>query len=160
MQRNTIDTRNRASHRKCRFKGVTAVQPSTRKCTTRRSKGAQIAEIQNITSPAGGSGKKIRAGYLGHLTCLANRLADAATVRKPVAGALGAHPPWGEWVEGTLRGRNDLEDTMTWSCGRPSKREVASVNSVDELDADGNLFQVGNPPPPLSCQWRTCELTK
>ena len=95
------------------------------------------------------AGKPIRAGYLGHLTHIANRLAEAATMRDAVAAALGATPAWGPWVDDTLRGRNDMENVLTWSCGLPSKREALSVPSVDELDAESHSFQVPADPPHL-----------
>lgn len=90
--------------------------------------------------PAGS--RKLRAGYLGHLTHIANRLAEAATVRDAVAAALGATPGWGAWVEGTLRSRNETEDVLTWACGRPSRQAISTVASVDELDDDPSTLQV------------------
>ena len=46
---------------------------------------------------AAGSRSKLRAGYIGHLTLIANKLADAAVSRDNVARALGAAPGWQAW---------------------------------------------------------------
>lgn len=63
-------------------------------------------------------------------------------MRDSVAAALGACPMWSDWVDVTLRTRNDTENVLMWSCGRPNKREVsASFSSVDELDADSHALQ-------------------
>lgn len=73
------------------------------------------------------------------MTRMGNKLAEAAGRRAEVAAALGASKEWPRWADNVLRTRNERENVMQWSCGRPSASELA--NSLDH-EADSSLIQV------------------
>ncbi|KAI8465398.1 MAG: hypothetical protein J3K34DRAFT_525395 [Monoraphidium minutum] len=93
------------------------------------------AEVTPAARPRGPPPKgPLRAGYLGHVTRIANLLAEAAAERPAVADALAADAAWADFAGGELRRRNELEDVGRWECGRPSAE-------MGELGSDGDEFQ-------------------
>lgn len=79
--------------------------------------------------------KKLRAGYLGHLTLVGSTLAQMAKTNSGIRDALAKEPQFSTWTEDTLKGRLEAEDTDLWSFGRPTSRKGTSTGvSVDELD--------------------------
>jgi serine/threonine-protein phosphatase 6 regulatory subunit 3 len=79
----------------------------------------------------------LRAGYLGHVTQIANLVAEAAAQKQAVADALVGDEAWLAFAGGELRRRNEVEDLSNWECGRPASTDMA------ELGSDGDDFQVG-----------------
>jgi len=79
----------------------------------------------------------LRAGYLGHVTRMANLLLDAASQKPAVAEALAGDAEWERFVAGELQRRNEMEDVSRWECGRPTGGEMG------EMGSDGDDFQVG-----------------
>ncbi|GBF89982.1 hypothetical protein Rsub_02688 [Raphidocelis subcapitata] len=77
----------------------------------------------------------LRAGYLGHVTRMANLLIDAASQKPAVADALAADEAWAAFAAGELQRRNEIEDVTHWECGRPTSAEMG------ELGSDGDDFQ-------------------
>jgi len=104
----------------------------------------------------------MRAGNLGHVTRLGNKLvslaagnfdaaqagcdeAAAAATAAALAAALAADARWGAHVEGNLKERNAVENVYKWSCGRPAGLDdkgggVESDNDEDMMTRD---FDIG-----------------
>ena len=90
----------------------------------------------------------LRAGYLGHVTHLGNRLAAlAAAGNAAVAAALAAEPAWAPWAEGDLRARTERDDPDAWACGRPAPAPFGAgllgAPSLGEGDAYGGGWGTG-----------------
>ena len=64
------------------------------------------------------------AGYMGHITYIANKLLEASHGSDQVLHYLEACEPWQQYVEGTLKERNVVENVMQWACGRPNAAEL------------------------------------
>ena len=82
----------------------------------------------------------LRAGYMGHVTALANKLSAVAEERPVIAGALGGSAQWAAWRDAVLQPRNEFEDINRWACGRPSTQEMAS-RAASQDDA---MMEVGS----------------
>lgn len=80
----------------------------------------------------------LRAGYMGHITTLANRLIELYDSQEAIKGQMNGHEGWSEWVEKVLAPRNELEDVQRWQCGRPSAADMGG------MDSDGDDYQVGS----------------
>lgn len=87
---------------------------------------------------AGGSGgaRPLRAGYMGFVTRLGNRLAELAASpgHAWLAEALAGDARWGGFAAGALRSANDAEAGGRWACGRPSR---GSDDGDDGDDGEG-----------------------
>ncbi|KAK9832575.1 hypothetical protein WJX81_000047 [Elliptochloris bilobata] len=82
-----------------------------------------------------GERAQLRAGYAGHLTVIANQLANAATRRPAVHAALKAHAAWQAYVVDQLGPRNELENVGAWAAGRP-----CAPGRYGSVDTDGPDF--------------------
>ncbi len=80
-----------------------------------------------------GERRPVRAGYMGHVTALANKLGEVGTRRPAVTEALRGSRAWAAWLQRVLRPRNELENVMRWACGRPSPADLAGADS-DEAE--------------------------
>lgn len=74
----------------------------------------------------------LRAGYMGHITTLANKLMAMEDERGLVSEALQGSQQWVQWRDTVLRPRNAFEDLNRWACGRPSTQEMASRAASQE----------------------------
>lgn len=82
----------------------------------------------------------LRAGYLGHVTHLGNRLLALAAGSRAVADALAGDPDWAAWADGDLRARTELDDPDAWECGRPAPTAFPALGlgmRADGFDAWG-----------------------
>eukprot|EP00894_Picocystis_sp_ML_P000363 jgi/Pico_ML_1/50880/g2010.t1 len=61
----------------------------------------------------------LRAGYMGHITRIANKLLSVTEQYDSILDLLAKDDRWQSWMEGTLRPRNDVENVGSWQCGRP-----------------------------------------
>ena len=75
----------------------------------------------------------LRAGYIGHLTALGNKLGELAGQRELIASALAGSTEWSIWLQKVLQPRNERENVHRWACGRPSQQDlVQRGNSADD----------------------------
>ena len=74
----------------------------------------------------------LRAGYMGHITTLANKLMVMEDERGLISEALQGCQQWVQWRDAVLRPRNEFEDLSRWACGRPSTQEMASRAASQE----------------------------
>lgn len=96
----------------------------------------------------------LRAGYMGHITALANKLSAMADKRSGVAAALEASAEWAQWRASVLQPRNEREDVNRWACGRPSTQEMASRAA----SAEDPMLEV-SPPLRAACTGTSCFLS-
>ncbi|KAK9834883.1 hypothetical protein WJX81_006337 [Elliptochloris bilobata] len=94
-----------------------------------------------------GERKPLRAGYMGHISALANKMGEVGTRRPAVAEALRGSRAWGSWLQRVLRPRNELENVMRWACGRPSAADLAGADSDENelagVPAEGAVWVAG-----------------
>lgn len=103
----------------------------------------------------------MRAGNLGHVTRIGNKLASiasgnfdaaqagcdeaaAAATAEVVAATLEMDVRWLEHVEGNLKERNAVENVYRWACGRPAGMD--DDGAAGESDADEDMtrdFDIG-----------------
>ncbi|CAD7697618.1 unnamed protein product [Ostreobium quekettii] len=60
------------------------------------------------------------AGYIGHLTIMANHILEISRKADPIRGLLSLQAGWQTYQSETLSERNDREDVTKWGCGRPT----------------------------------------
>mmetsp|Transcript_5879 Transcript_5879/g.16479 ORF Transcript_5879/g.16479 Transcript_5879/m.16479 type:complete len:509 (+) Transcript_5879:402-1928(+) len=63
----------------------------------------------------------LRAGYIGHLTRIGNKLIDRARKYPDIAESLAANEEWQSYVSTTLEECNQKDDIENWACGRPAQ---------------------------------------
>lgn len=66
----------------------------------------------------------LRAGYMGHITRIANKLLSVTEQYDSVLDLLSKDDRWQSWMEDTLRPRNDVENVGSWQCGRPGAMDT------------------------------------
>jgi serine/threonine-protein phosphatase 6 regulatory subunit 3 len=93
-------------------------------------------EVTPAPLPGGTTKGPLRAGYLGHITRIANVLAEVAAAREDVAQRLQVDADWQALVAEDVGPRNRLEDVNTWECGRPA------ATDLNTLDSDEGEYQV------------------
>ena len=114
------------------FHWVSLVLPST---------GCHKSHLFHRCHAVAGERKPLRAGYMGHVSALANKMGEVGTRRPAVAEALRGSRAWQDWLKRVLRPRNELENVMRWACGRPSAVDLAGA------DSDENELAVRRPRP-------------
>ncbi|KAI4383801.1 hypothetical protein MLD38_009599 [Melastoma candidum] len=83
------------------------------------------------TLPATGK-KSSRAGNLGHITRISNKLVQLSSINSHVQRYLQENSEWNQWQKDVLQVRNAVENVYRWSCGRPS----ALHDRTEESDED------------------------
>jgi len=103
------------------------------------------SEVTPLQRPTGPPPKgPLRAGYLGHVTQIANLIVGAAAQQQAVADTLAGDDAWRRFVGGALQRRNEVEDVSRWECGRPTSTEMGDMGSEgDEYQVRRGLFGGG-----------------
>ncbi|KAI7837910.1 hypothetical protein COHA_008291 [Chlorella ohadii] len=79
--------------------------------------------------------RPLRAGYVGHLTQVSNRLLQLASEgHQQLRAAMESDSRWQAYVKEQLEPRNAEENVFNWKCGRPTVHEPV-------VDAEGDMFQ-------------------
>lgn len=103
---------------------------------------------------------ELRAGYIGHVTALGNKLGELAGAREGIAAALAGSPEWSIWLQKVLQPRNERENVLRWACGRPSPSDLhqqcggpadssmLSVRNAPLISSPCSDSGVDTPPPP------------
>ncbi|KAK9810040.1 hypothetical protein WJX72_003859 [[Myrmecia] bisecta] len=91
----------------------------------------QVTPVARANDPRAESRPTVRAGYVGHLSQIANQIVASAAARPKVQAHLEASPQWQAYAETSLRKRNELQNVQSWACGRPSASELPRVGSDD-----------------------------
>ncbi|KAL4434788.1 hypothetical protein ABPG77_005315 [Micractinium sp. CCAP 211/92] len=79
--------------------------------------------------------KPLRAGYMGHVTQISNRLIQVANDGlQQLRAAMDAEERWQQFVKERLEPRNAEENVFAWKCGRPTVHEPV-------VDSEADMFQ-------------------
>ncbi|XP_009367066.2 serine/threonine-protein phosphatase 6 regulatory subunit 3 isoform X1 [Pyrus x bretschneideri] len=92
------------------------------------------------TVPAAGKSAP-RAGNLGHITRISNKLIQLGNSQSRVQACLQENSEWNEWQTTVLQGRNAVENVYRWACGRPTALQDRTRDS-DEDDMNDRNFDV------------------
>ncbi|XP_042373546.1 serine/threonine-protein phosphatase 6 regulatory subunit 3-like [Zingiber officinale] len=112
-------------------------------------------ESSVITVPASGR-KPIRAGNIGHITRICNRLVQLGTSNDRIRSYLQESVDWVDWQTNVLRERNAVENVYHWACGRPTSIQERGRDSDEELHVrDYDVALSNNPLQPF--QYRVYE---
>ncbi|KAK1291071.1 hypothetical protein QJS10_CPB18g02107 [Acorus calamus] len=90
-------------------------------------------DLHQPTLPAPGR-KSPRAGYIGHITRIANKLVQLENSNYYVHAHLQEKGEWVNWQTNNLQERNTVENVYRWACGRPTAlHERTHDSDEDEL---------------------------
>ncbi|CAN6695693.1 unnamed protein product [Malus baccata var. baccata] len=92
------------------------------------------------TVPAAGKSAP-RAGNIGHITRISNKLIQLGNSQSRVQACLQENSEWNEWQTTVLQGRNAVENVYRWACGRPTALQDRTRDS-DEDDMNDRNFDV------------------
>ncbi|XP_050234281.1 uncharacterized protein LOC126682588 isoform X2 [Mercurialis annua] len=97
------------------------------------------------TVPAAGK-QPPRAGNLGHIMRIANKLIQLGNDNSPVHKYLQENSEWKEWHTGILQERNAVENVYRWACGRPTALQDRTRDSDEEdpHDRDYDVAALAN----------------
>ncbi|KAJ4979795.1 hypothetical protein NE237_010575 [Protea cynaroides] len=85
-----------------------------------------------------------RAGNIGHLTRISNKLIQLGHVNSHIQAYLQENSGWIEWQGTILQERNNMENVYRWACGRPTALQERR-DSDDELnDRDYDVTALAN----------------
>ncbi|KAK0604265.1 hypothetical protein LWI29_013930 [Acer saccharum] len=97
------------------------------------------------TLPA--SGKRApRAGNLGHITRISNKLIQLGSINSRIQAYLQEKNDWNEWQLTVLQERNAVENVYRWACGRPTALQDRTRDSDDDdlHDRDYDVAALAN----------------
>jgi len=83
----------------------------------------------------------LKAGYIGHLTIMANHILEISRKADPIRGLLSLHAGWQTYQSETLNERNEREDVTKWGCGRPT---IGTQVPSEEGDRDPMAMALGD----------------
>ncbi|CAI9105072.1 OLC1v1003921C1 [Oldenlandia corymbosa var. corymbosa] len=97
------------------------------------------------TVPASGR-QAPRAGFIGHLTRISNKLVQLASNDTSIQTFLQENGEWSEWQSAVLQERNIVENVYRWACGRPTALQDRTRDSDEEdvHDRDYDVSQLAN----------------
>jgi len=104
-----------------------------------------LAAAPQEVKPKGGK-NTLRCGYLGHISLLGNKVCEL--LEKGAGGVLVEatenNGTWQDWVSIGLRDRNQVENLMSWQCGRPAQADEGTNESDNEDDVLNTDFGMGS----------------
>ncbi|GAB2285110.1 hypothetical protein Dimus_019564 [Dionaea muscipula] len=97
------------------------------------------------TAPATGE-KAPRAGNLGHITRISNKIVQLAQNNTHIQTFLQENGEWNDWQATVLQERNAVENVYRWSCGRPTALHDRARDSDDDdlHDRDYDVASLAN----------------
>ncbi|KAJ0967624.1 hypothetical protein J5N97_024541 [Dioscorea zingiberensis] len=105
-----------------------------------------------LTSPTA-SRQPPRAGYIGHITRIANKIVQLSNNNEHIWTYLKDDNEWISW-QNVLSERNAVENVYKWACGRPTAIQDRRDNDEDEIyDRDYDVTTLANN---LSQAFRYC----
>ncbi|KAK9280107.1 hypothetical protein L1049_013794 [Liquidambar formosana] len=96
--------------------------------------------INQPTLPAAGR-RAPRAGNLGHITRISNKLVQLGNSNGHIHACLQDNSEWNEWQATVLQERNAVENVYRWACGRPTALQDRTRDS-DEDDLHDRDYDV------------------
>ncbi|GMG98801.1 hypothetical protein Nepgr_000641 [Nepenthes gracilis] len=101
-------------------------------------------DLNQPTVPAAGKNPP-RAGNLGHITRISNKIIQMAPNNSIIQTYLQENGEWGEWQATVLQERNVVENVYRWACGRPTALHERNRDSDDgDLDRDYDIAALAN----------------
>ncbi|KAJ9188845.1 hypothetical protein P3X46_000205 [Hevea brasiliensis] len=97
-------------------------------------------DINQLTVPAAGK-RAPRAGNLGHITRISNKLVQLGNTNSRIQTYLQENSEWNEWQASILQERNAVENVYRWACGRPTALQDRTRDS-DEDDLHDRDYDV------------------
>ncbi|KAG8655250.1 serine/threonine-protein phosphatase 6 regulatory subunit 3 isoform X2 [Manihot esculenta] len=97
-------------------------------------------DINQPTVPAAGK-QAPRAGNLGHITRISNKLVQLGNTNSRIQTYLQENSEWNEWKASILQERNAVENVYRWACGRPTALQDRTRDS-DEDDLHDRDYDV------------------
>ncbi|XP_039028495.1 serine/threonine-protein phosphatase 6 regulatory subunit 3-like isoform X2 [Hibiscus syriacus] len=95
----------------------------------------------NLTAlPAAGK-RAPRAGNIGHITRISNKLVQLGSSNSSIRAYLQENSEWNEWQASVLQERNAIENVYRWACGRPTSLQDRTRDS-DEDDLHDRDYDV------------------
>ncbi|KAJ8768612.1 hypothetical protein K2173_023516 [Erythroxylum novogranatense] len=103
------------------------------------------ANANQPTSPATGK-RAPRAGNIGHITRISNKLVQLANSNIHIQKYLQENNEWKEWQASVLQERNVIENIYRWACGRPTALQDRTRDSNDDgiHDIDYDVAALAN----------------
>ncbi|XP_038693597.1 serine/threonine-protein phosphatase 6 regulatory subunit 3-like isoform X1 [Tripterygium wilfordii] len=96
------------------------------------------------TLPATGK-QAPRAGNLGHITRISNKLVQLGGSNSCIQEYLQGNAEWLEWQTTVLQERNAIENVYRWACGRPTALQDRRDSDEDDLhDRDYDVAALAN----------------
>ncbi|XP_010520374.1 PREDICTED: serine/threonine-protein phosphatase 6 regulatory subunit 3 isoform X2 [Tarenaya hassleriana] len=92
------------------------------------------------TLPTAGK-PELRVGNIGHITRIANKLAQLSRSNSQIKTFLQENNEWIEWETNVLQDRNAVENVYRWSCGRPTTLHDRTRES-DEDDIQDRSYDL------------------
>uniref|UniRef100_A0A7N0VE75 SIT4 phosphatase-associated family protein n=1 Tax=Kalanchoe fedtschenkoi TaxID=63787 RepID=A0A7N0VE75_KALFE len=92
------------------------------------------------------SGKQApRAGNIGHITRISNKLVQMGSNSRHITACLLDHNEWNEWQVTVLQERNAVENVYRWVCGRPTALQDRTRDTDDDdHDKDYDVAALAN----------------
>ncbi|KAK4255092.1 hypothetical protein QN277_008135 [Acacia crassicarpa] len=94
------------------------------------------------TVPAAGK-QAPRAGNIGHVTRIANKLIQLAHNQSRIQAYIQENSEWNQWQTTVLQERNMIENVHRWACGRPTALQDR-IRDSDEDDRDYDVAALAN----------------
>ncbi|KAK8543461.1 hypothetical protein V6N13_136029 [Hibiscus sabdariffa] len=82
-----------------------------------------------------------RAGNIGHITRISNKLVQLGRSNNSIQAYLQENSEWNEWQANVLQERNAVENVYRWACGRPTSLQDRTRDS-DEDDIHDKDYDV------------------
>ncbi|XP_058199808.1 uncharacterized protein LOC131314904 [Rhododendron vialii] len=103
------------------------------------------SDLYQPTLPAAGR-QTPRAGNLGHITRISNKLVQLANSNTHIQTFLQENSEWNDWQTTVLHERNMVENVYRWACGRPTALHDRTRDSDEEdlHDRDYDVAALAN----------------
>ncbi|KAJ8751607.1 hypothetical protein K2173_016858 [Erythroxylum novogranatense] len=103
------------------------------------------ADANQPTLPTPGK-RAPRAGSIGHITRISNKLVQLANSNIRIQKYLQENDEWKDWQASVLQERNMIENVYRWACGRPTALQDRTRDSDDDdlHDRDYDVAALAN----------------
>ncbi|XP_020115074.1 serine/threonine-protein phosphatase 6 regulatory subunit 3-like isoform X2 [Ananas comosus] len=104
-----------------------------------------LSDSNPVTIPAAGR-KPPRAGHIGHISRICNKLTQLGISNDHVQAYLQESGEWLDWLSYVLHERNTVENINHWTCGRPTMLQERTRDSDDDElhDSDYDITALAN----------------
>ncbi|OIW08560.1 hypothetical protein TanjilG_03236 [Lupinus angustifolius] len=109
-------------------------------------KNCLLSSESNQPTVAAARKRVPRAGNIGHITQIVNKLVHLAHNQSHILECLQENSEWNEWQATILQERNVIENVHSWACGRPTALQDRMRDSDDDdlHDRDYDVTALAN----------------